>query len=117
MATRTRQSRGTSTQPGSSTQQCQTGTQLPPYEAPSFPLNPVAQRALAQLNHLHSLKKLDDSLVEAQSALSNAAGEINDRLTAKENATRKRKAQDEQQGSPNGKTQDDIEQSPSRATR
>lgn len=105
MATRVRQSTA-----GPSSQR-QTGTQLPPYEAPSFPLNPAAQRALAQLHHTHSLKKLEDSLVEAQGALSVAAGDINDRLTAKEDATKKRRAQIEQQSSQDAATGDDIEES------
>ena len=84
MASRVRQS---TVQPT----QRRTGNEPPPYEVPTFSLNPAGQRALAQLNHTHSLRKLDESLSEAQSALSNAAAEINDRLTAKERAARKRK--------------------------
>lgn len=68
-------------------------TELPPYEKPSFPLNPAAQRALAQLNHTHNLKKLDDTFQEAQAALSTSAAEINDRLTDKVQRTQKRKEQ------------------------
>ena len=107
MSTRARQS----TAPPAGTQR-RAGTELPPYEPPSFPLNPAAQRAIAQLAHTHSLKKLDDSLGEAHSALSVAAGEINDRLTSKGIATEKRRKQDEQQGTQqDAETEDNIEQS------
>ena len=70
--------------------------QLPTYETPAFPLNPTAQRQLAQLTHAHNLKKLDEGFKEAQSALSNAAAEINDRLYAKQQAIAKRRGNERQ---------------------
>lgn len=84
MATGARQSTGTATVG-------RTTNEPPPYEALTFPLNTAAQRALAALTETHKLKKLDESLSDARSALSNSAGEINDRLTNKERATKKRK--------------------------
>src|ERR1700761_5710193 len=60
------------------------GNEPPPYEKPSFPLNPAAQRALEQLTRTHKLNKLDSDLLEAQAALSTTAGDINDRLYKKE---------------------------------
>ncbi|KAK3691773.1 hypothetical protein LTR37_018431 [Vermiconidia calcicola] len=91
--------------------QRQSGTQLPPYEPPTFSLNPAAQRALAQLAQAHNLRNLDSSLSEAQDYLSVAAAEINDRLLEKEKATKKRKAQAEQLGSEDVGNTGDLEQS------
>lgn len=66
-------------------------TQLPPYEAPSFSLNPAAQRALANLTTTHSLRKLNERLEKAQGAISLSVSEINDRLTEQEAAFKRRK--------------------------
>ena len=85
--------------------------EVPPYQPPSFPLNPAAQRALAQLTQTHNLKKLDESLGEAQGALSNAAGDINERLTEKENYVKRQKGRNLEQGTQDAEIEDDIEQS------
>lgn len=108
MATRIRQQ---STAPAPS-QQRRPGADLPPYEAPTFSLNPAAQRALAQLSHAHSLRKLDESLLDAQAALSINAAEINERLTQKETNVKKRKAEIEQQSSQDAENNgEELEQS------
>lgn len=86
MASRARQSTAQPTQR-------RTATELPTYQKPTFPLNPAAQRALAQLNHSHNLKKLDDTIQEAQVYLSNSAAAINDGLTERERVTMKRREQ------------------------
>lgn len=99
MGTRVRQSTATP-------HQRRPAADLPPYEAPTFSLNPAAQRALAQLKHSHNLKNLSDDLEEAQGALSNAAAEINERLTVKERAVEKRKARNEEQATQDGETED-----------
>ena len=57
----------------------------------AWSLNPAAQRMLDQLARAHNLKKLDDNLVDAQQALSNTAGEINDKLTENEAHAKKRR--------------------------
>ena len=85
------------------------GNEPPPYEKPSFPLNPAAQRAIEQLTRTHKLNKLDSDLLEAQAALSTTAGEINDRLYKKELAAKKRKAPNEQASSADPEAEDDIE--------
>ena len=75
--------------------------QLPEYEAPTFSLNPAAQRALAALTQASSLRKLEKELGEAQAAVSNAAAEVNDRFVAKEKKVeehKKRKRKEEQEG-------------------
>lgn len=102
MASRARQSTAEPTQR-------RTGPALPPYEKPTFPLNPATQRALEQLTHTHNLRKLDEGLAEAQTALSATAGEINDRLTQKEHAIKKRKSQRDQSGSAEAGEEDEIE--------
>jgi E3 SUMO-protein ligase NSE2 len=67
--------------PGPSTQSTQSRN-LPAYEAPTFSLNPAAQRAIADLVKSQKLRALDAHLEEAASALTNTAGDINDRLSA-----------------------------------
>lgn len=101
MPTRARQSTATpaSRRPAS---------ELPAYEKPSFPLNPAAQRAIAQLKAGHNFRKLDGTLQEAQDALSNTAAEINDRLTAREAAVKKRKAEQSSQDAEPG-ANDELE--------
>ena len=106
MTTRVRQQ-----QSAAPTQQRRIGAELPPYETPAFSLNPSAERALAQLTQIHSLKKLDEQLAEAQAALSNNAAEINERLAAKEKATKKRKDDNGQRSSVDAENGDEIEQS------
>lgn len=65
--------------------------QLPDYQPPAFSLNPQAQRALAVLvNQNGNLNKLDTRLSDAQAAISNAAGEINDRMSERKESQDKR---------------------------
>jgi hypothetical protein len=85
------------------------GNAPPPYEKPSFPLNPAALRAIEQLTRTHKLNKLDSDLLEAQAALSTTAGDINDRLYQKELAAKKRKTQNEQSSSADPEAEDEIE--------
>lgn len=73
-------------------------TTLPTYEPPSFSLTQNAQRALAQLSHTHSLKKLDEHLNDAQATVSIAAADINDRVSKSAANSRKRKAREEENG-------------------
>jgi E3 SUMO-protein ligase NSE2 len=80
-----------------------------PYEKPAFPLNPAAQRALEQLARARDLQKLNDQLEEAKGALATTAGEINDRLTNKEQALNKRKDRRERNGSAQAEGQDELE--------
>lgn len=87
MATRARQSTAT---PGPG-RVSSGGAALPRYEPPAFSLNPNAQRALADLTAKLKLKKLDEKLDVAKIAVAESAGEINDRLTYKEEAAKKRK--------------------------
>jgi len=69
---------------------------LPPYEAPTFPLNPYAQRQLAALLQDTKFTRLDRHLDEAVETISTTAGEINDRLHTEGNPNkRKRNTQDE----------------------
>ncbi|KAK5163972.1 uncharacterized protein LTR77_010368 [Saxophila tyrrhenica] len=95
MATRVRQSTAAPSRASTvAPTPAKSGTQLPPYEAPSFPLNPAAQRALDNLTRTHNLKKLDDSITDAQKALQDVAAGINDRLSEREKqVSKKRKAQ------------------------
>ena len=87
------------------------GNELPPYEKPSFPLNPAAQRALEQLRRAHDLKNLNNGFSEAQSALANTAGEINERLYQKELAAKKRRTAREQSTSADAEDEDEMESS------
>ena len=87
------------------------GNELPPYEKPSFPLNPAAQRALEQLRRAHDLKNLKHGFPEAQAALSTTAGDINDRLYQKELAAKKRRTERERSGSEEAEAGDEIERS------
>lgn len=79
--------------------QQQTATQSN-YEPPTFTLNVEAQRALANLTRNYNLNKLDHQFEEAQSAITNCAAEINERLNNKEAAGKKlrRKQQATQNG-------------------
>ena len=104
MASRARQSTVEPTQA-----QRRGAAELPPYEKPAFPLNPAAQRALDQLARARDLQRLNEQLEEAQSALATTAGEINDRLTTKEQALKKRKNQRDQNGSAEAEGQDELE--------
>ncbi|KAF2485393.1 zinc-finger of the MIZ type in Nse subunit-domain-containing protein [Neohortaea acidophila] len=102
MSTRVRQSTAAPSQRRS-------GNEPPPYEKPTFPLNPAAQRSLGQLLQTHTLNKLDGNIVEAQKALSGAAGDINDRLTAKDRAVQKQRQAHSSSDGPS-EAGDDLEQ-------
>ena len=102
MATRVRQS-------NAAPSQRRPGTELPPYEKPVFPLNKTSERCLTQLTRAHRLDKLDYSLQDAQLKLSKAAGELNDRLYAKEQAQRKRRERNKENENNDGDA--DAEQS------
>ncbi|KAK4549365.1 hypothetical protein LTR36_006362 [Oleoguttula mirabilis] len=89
-----------------------TEQQLPPYEQPVFSLNPGAQRALAALQQASSLKKLDKHLGEAQGAVSNAAAEINDRLTFSDGEVakfKKRRRNDDEEGADEAQSSQDAQ--------
>lgn len=98
MATRAIRQQSVATTAGSSRAADNGRAALPPYEAPQFSLTPSAQRALANLAHAHSLRKLDNHLSEAQAAVSTAAADINDRVHEAEINIKKRKAREEREG-------------------
>ncbi|KAM0723579.1 hypothetical protein Q7P37_000566 [Cladosporium fusiforme] len=77
------------------------------YERPQFTLNPDAQRALADLARKHNLKQLDAKFQDAQDAVTVSAGEINDRLTDKEKASKRLRAK--QQASQDGDADGSVE--------
>ena len=103
MATRMRQQ---SAAPSTATARS-SNSALPPYEPPSFSLTPAAQRQLATLTQMHSVKKLNEHLAEAQAAVSTAAADINDRLTNGERYHKKRKERAAEDGAENPDSQDD----------
>ncbi|KAJ9620236.1 hypothetical protein H2203_008001 [Taxawa tesnikishii (nom. ined.)] len=78
--------------------------ELPPYEQPAHPLNENAQRALAQLAHIHSLKKYDEDIKTAMAVVTECAGDINEALQQRDAGVRKRKAKRQNQ-----ETEDDAE--------
>ena len=107
MSTRTRHS--TASVAPSSQHPASTNTN-PNYEPPQFTLNPEAQRALADLARKYNLNKLDGKFSEAQSAITNSAGEVNEQLNRRENQFKKLRQR--QQASQNGESEvsmDDIE--------
>ncbi|KAB5566876.1 zinc-finger of the MIZ type in Nse subunit-domain-containing protein, partial [Coniochaeta sp. 2T2.1] len=53
--------------------------ELPPYEAPSQPLNDAARRALAQISNNRTTRKLDDHLKKSTELIRDAVGATNDR--------------------------------------
>jgi hypothetical protein len=53
--------------------------ELPPYEAPSQPLNDAARRALAQISNNRSTRKYDDHLKKSTELIRDAVGATNDR--------------------------------------
>ncbi|WPH02483.1 zinc-finger of the MIZ type in Nse subunit-domain-containing protein [Acrodontium crateriforme] len=77
-----------------------TGTALPSYEQPAFPLTLEAQRALTIFTrNLHLQQRLEQKLKDAQAAVSESAAEINDRLRNRQQAVekhRKRKRTNEE---------------------
>jgi len=56
------------------------GTELPPYQPPSFPLNLAARQALAELSRKYSTDRIDAKLKTAAINLHEGAGDINERL-------------------------------------
>ena len=72
---------------------------LPDYEAPSHPLNEKAQISLRNLPRNHKLDSLKEKYKTANNHLSQAAGDINDRLQSRIIANDKRKARQQAQGS------------------
>ncbi|KAI9780376.1 MAG: hypothetical protein M1835_004506 [Candelina submexicana] len=87
-----------------------TPTPLPPYEPPTHALNPTAQRALATLPQTHSLRSLKQHLNNANSALTEMAGEVNDRLVRRQELRKRRRAR---RAAPEGEdvVEDDEEES------
>ncbi|KAI9882793.1 MAG: hypothetical protein M1823_005456 [Watsoniomyces obsoletus] len=61
------------------------------YEPVSHPLTPSAQHALRNLAQTHSLSKLQAHIQAANGAITEMAGEINDRLIHKEEFVRRRR--------------------------
>ena len=103
MSTRTRRSTA-SVAPSS--QHPASATTNPNYEPPQFTLNPEAQRALADLARKHQLKQLDDSFLNAQSAITLSAAGINEQLSRRD--AHFRKLRQRQQSSQNGETEIDL---------
>lgn len=106
MATRARQSTAqpTPTRPAASQvrQSATSNTALPEYEPPEFSLNPVAQRALAQLTRTHDGSKLNESLDEAHACLTEAASEINDIVYDKNQSLERIREKRRQEGAEDG---------------
>lgn len=67
-------------------------TPLPPYQPPTNPLNPDAQRALNEIPRTHRLDGLKKHLQQATHSLTTVAGDVNDRYYKKLEALRKHKA-------------------------
>lgn len=67
-------------------------TPLPPYQPPTNPLNPDAQRALNEIPRTHRLDGLKKHLQQATHSLTTVAGDVNDRYYKKLEAHRKHKA-------------------------
>ena len=67
----------------SSNRQSRGPISLPPYESPAHPLNQAAQDALHDLPSKHNLSQLKARIKAANHHLTQAAGDINDRLQAK----------------------------------
>ncbi len=111
MASRPRQSTAQSARQATAEPQRRAGNEPLPYEKPSFPLNPAAQRALEQLRRAHNLRSLENGFLEAQAAIAITAGEINDRLYQKELAAKKRKADQQQASSADAEDGDEIDRS------
>ncbi|CAK1355125.1 unnamed protein product [Cercospora beticola] len=94
MSARVRQPTAT---PGPSSR-TQGNATLPDYQPPTFPLNPDAQRALANVLRKHNVQRLDGHITQAQHELTTTGAALHDRLRELEQklAARQRK---EAQGS------------------
>ncbi|KAJ9667271.1 hypothetical protein H2201_002472 [Coniosporium apollinis] len=107
MSSRQRQS----VMPGTPSAQNRPGTiQLPAYEPPSYPLNPAAQRKLANLETTHALAKLTSHLNRANYSVTNAAGLVNDRYAEKQDRHRRRKNRRQSENGDEDAGADDTEQ-------
>ncbi|KAJ9640475.1 hypothetical protein H2199_006014 [Coniosporium tulheliwenetii] len=107
MSSRQRQS----VMPGTPSAQNRPGTiQLPAYEPPSYPLNPAAQRKLANLETTHALAKLTNHLNRANGSVTNAAGLVNDRYAEKQDRHRRRKNRRQSENGDEDAGADDTEQ-------
>lgn len=75
-------------------------TPLPPYQPPTNPLTPGAQRALNELHRTHRLDGLRKHLLQATYSLTTVAGDVNDRYYKKLEVHRRHKAriQDKKEG-------------------
>lgn len=82
MARASRVSRG----PGSG------GVELPPYQTPTHALTASAQRSLQNLSTVHPLRKVRAHVAAANGAITEMAGEINDRLVQGEGHLQRRRA-------------------------
>ena len=78
---------------------------LPPYQAPSNPLNQDAQRALHDLPKTHRLDSLVSHLSNANESLAQVAGDVNYRYLKKSITHQKRKAK--RQGNDEGEEDND----------
>lgn len=72
--------------------------ELPPYQPPTHPLTPAAQRSLQALRETHSLRKLKAHIAAANGAVTEMAGAINDQLIQGEAQMRRRRARREKEG-------------------
>lgn len=77
--------------PGSSAQARAAGPAvLPEYEPPTFPLNPEAQRSIANLLRKHDVHKLEDVIVQVQSELTTTGASLYDKLYEHEDQLKRR---------------------------
>ncbi|EON69839.1 hypothetical protein W97_09102 [Coniosporium apollinis CBS 100218] len=107
MASRQRQS----VMPGTPSAQTRPGTiQLPAYEPPSYPLNPAAQRKLANLETTYAFAKLTSHLNRANGSVTNAAGLVNDRYAEKQDRHRRRKSRRQSENGDDDGADHDTEQ-------
>ncbi len=84
---------------------------MPAYEPLEHPLTTSAQSSLRSLHQTHSLRKLKAHLLGANGAVTEMAGEINDRLRLRQHQQRKRHARREKEGmdgSPRDKDEQDL---------
>lgn len=79
-----------------------TETARPAYEPLEHALTPKAQLALRNLQETYSLRKLQGHVIAANGAVTETAGEINDRLMAQQEYLRKRRVKRDKQGGGGG---------------
>lgn len=83
-------------------------TPLPSYQPPQHPLNESAQRALQNLSRDHKLDSLKTRLKAANSHLTTAAADVNERLQMRNAQYEKQKKRLEKQGSQEDNEQDTM---------